>query len=284
MRRGFNLLELIVVIVILVALAIILIPAVGNVKRAAVRVSCMNQFKLIGQSAHRYRDAHDHFPPGTAPNAELPPEERMSFYALLLPYLDAMKPVHDKLKFAEPWDAPANRAAIEKFNWSIFLCHEWSGEQPPDVKRELPGGLTLYPQYANYVGLAGVGSDAATRPADAPGIGFFGYDRALKPEQVKDGLSSTIMLTETAHELAPWIRGGPGTVRTIDPSADRLVGGGLPFGGTHYRERLFGRNVPNGFISLLADGGTHYSSKDAQPAVLIALATIAGGEDVPGEW
>jgi prepilin-type N-terminal cleavage/methylation domain-containing protein len=284
MRRGFNLLELIIAVVIIVVLIALVLPAVGNVKRAATRASCANNLKLIGQAAHRYRDTHGHFPPGTAPNAALPPDQRLSFYALLLPHLDAMKPVHDKLKFTEPWDSQANRSAIENFNWSMFLCHEWSGEQPPDVKRELPGGLALYPQYANYVGLAGVGPDAATRPVDAPGVGFFGYDRTLKPEQVKDGLASTIMLIETAHELAPWIRGGPGTVRTIDPSAEHLVGGGLPFGGTHYRERLFGRNVPDGFLALLADGSTRYTKQDMPPAVLIALATIAGGEEVTANW
>ncbi len=265
-------------------IVILVIPAVGNVQRAAVRASCANQLKLIGQATHRYRDAHGHFPPGTVPGTQLPPDQRMSFYVLLLPHIDPMmKPVHDKLKLTEPWDSTANHAAIKDNNWRTFQCGEWYSELPQEVKRQEPGWPN-YPLHTNYVGIAGVGADAATRPTDAPGIGMFGYDRTLKVEQVKDGLGNTILLIETGYEVGPWIRGGSSTVRTIDPTAEHLVGGGLPFGGTHYRERLFRQNEPNGFLVLLADGGTRYTSKQMQPAVLIALATVAGGEEAPAEW
>jgi prepilin-type N-terminal cleavage/methylation domain-containing protein len=284
MRRGFTLLELIVVVVILLGLAIVLLPAIGNVKRAATRASCANQLKMIGQSVHHYRDAHGHFPPGTVPGTQLPPDQRLSFYALLLPKLDAMKPLSDKLALTEPWDAERNRTAIKDFNWSMFLCHEWSGELPQDVKRELPGGLVNYPTYTNFVGIAGVGPDAAARPIDAPGIGMFGYDRTLKVEQVKDGLANTLLLIETGHEVGPWYRGGPGTLRCVDPSVEQLVGGGRPFGGTHYRERLFRPNEPNGFVALIADGSTRYTSREVPPGVLIALATVAGDEAAPADW
>jgi prepilin-type N-terminal cleavage/methylation domain-containing protein len=285
MRRGFTVLELIVAIVIIVVLVVLVLPAIGNVKRAAVRLTCANQLNLIGQATHTYRDTHGHFPPATVPGTQLPPDERMSFYVLLLPHIDAMyRPVHDQMKRAEPWNAEANRAAIKNINWGVFQCREWGGAQPPDVSRELSGGSFDFPKYANYVGIAGIGSDAAARPAGAPGIGMLGYDRTLKTEDVKDGLANTLLLIETSHELGPWIRGGPSTIRTIDPSAERLVGGGCPFGGTHYRERAFRPNVPDGFFVLLADGTVRYTKGELSPAVLAALATIAGGEDVPANW
>jgi type II secretory pathway pseudopilin PulG len=284
MRRGFTVLELIVAIVIVVAIVILLIPAIGNVKRAAVRASCTNQLRLLGQAAHQYHDAHGHWGPGTVPDTPFPPEERLSFYAPLLPHIDAREPVHDKLRLTEPWDAEVNRAAIKDVNWTVFQCPEWTGAQPPDVRRDLAAGTYDYPKHANYTGIGGVGANAAALPTGAPGIGMFGYDRTVKKDDVKDGLANTILLIETGYEVGPWIRGGPSTIRTIDPAAQHLTGGGLPFGGTHYRERLFRPHEANGFHVLFADGSTRYTNKEVSPAVLTALATIAGGEEVSVDW
>ena len=130
-----------------------------------------------------------------------------------------------------------------------------------------------------------MGADAATRPADAPGIGFFGYDRALKADQVKDGLAHTMMLIETGHDVGPWLRGGPSTVRGIDADAGPLIGEGLPFGGTHFREKAFFRGtVAAGFHVVLADGSVRYVKGELSPPILAALATIAGNEELPPDW
>lgn len=284
MRRGFTLLELFVVVLILVGLALVLIPAHGNVRRAAYRAQCANSLRQIGQAVHHYRDAHGRFPPGTVPGTQLPPEERLSFCALLLQQMDGMKPAADMFVLAEPWNSAANRAAAKQFGWTMFMCLEWYDGLPNEVRTGMPGWPNESPLLANYVGVAGVGSDAAVRPADAPGIGMFGYDRTLKVEQVTDGLSNTLLLIETGHEVGSWVRGGSTTIRSIDPTAERLVGAGLPFGGTHYRERLFRPNEANGFVALLADGSTRYTTREVQPGVLIALATVAGGEEIPANW
>jgi prepilin-type N-terminal cleavage/methylation domain-containing protein len=284
MQRGFTVLELLVVIAIIVVLVILVIPAIGNVKRAAVRASCTNQLRILGQGMQHYHDAHGHWPPGTVPDTLIPPDQRLSYYTLLLPHIDAMQPVYKKLHRAEPWDSNANRAAITDFNWTLFQCPEWTGAQSVEVRKELAGGTYDYPKHANYVGIAGAGSDAATRPVGAPGIGLFGYDRTVKKEDVKDGLGSTIMLIETGYEVGPWTRGGPTTIRSIDSNAEHPTGGGLSFGGTHYRERIFRPNEANGFHVLLADGSTRYTNKEVAPGVLSGLATIAGGEEIPADW
>jgi prepilin-type N-terminal cleavage/methylation domain-containing protein len=284
MQRGFTILELLVVIVIILVLVFLAIPAIGNVKRAAVRMSCANQLRILGQGLQHYHDVHGHWPPGTVPDAPLPPEQRLSFYTLLLPHIEAREPVYAKLRFTQPWDTAANRAAIEDVNWSVFQCPEWTGAQAMEVRKELAGGTYDYPKHANHVGIAGVSPDAATRPVGAPGIGLFGYERTVKKEDVKDGLGSTIMIIETGYQVGPWTRGGPTTIRIIDPNANHQSGGGLPFGGTHYRERLFRPNEANGFHVLFADGNTRYTAKEVAPGVLAGLATIAGGEEIPADW
>jgi hypothetical protein len=264
-------------------------PAICKVRRTAYRQSCANHLKQLGIGTHNYRDTNGHFPPGTVAGTQLPPDRRLSFYAPLLPYLEKQA-VHNQLKLAEPWDAGENRVAVEatpqgaKHSWHPFQCGDWQST------RWFAGGgrqepFYGYDAYTNYVGVAGLGADAALRPADAPGIGMFGYDRKLKTEQVKDGLANTLLLIETGHEVGPWLRGGPSTVRAIDPDAGHLTGDGFPFGGTHFHDATLWKSVgPDGFHVVLADGTVRYVKNEVHPDVLTALATIAGGEEVPGDW
>src|SRR5262249_24265665 len=138
--------------------------------------------------------------------------------------------------------------------------------------------------HTNYVGVAGRGADAATLPRDDPRAGIFGYDRKLKVEQVKDGLSNTLLLLDTARDVGPLLRGGPSTVRGVDPSDAPLIGDGRPFGGTHFSDSSFEWKTPRGGNVLLADGSVRKLSDGIDAYVLWKLATAAGGEEVPTDW
>src|SRR4051794_11117797 len=89
MRRGLNSMELAIVLVILLVLAGLLVSAVQKVRETAARTSCQNNLKSHGFASHNYHDQHNHFPPGTMPNAALPPEQRLSFHAALDPFIEA---------------------------------------------------------------------------------------------------------------------------------------------------------------------------------------------------
>lgn len=270
MRRGFNLIELIVVIIIIAVLISLLLPMISRTKNAAVFISCSNNMKQIGFAAHHLRDTHGHFPPGTIPNADLPPEQRLSWQVSLLPYLELAKQ-YEKFDPAAGWENAKNAAATKEFYPPTFRC---------------PGYYGLYPNFphTNYVGVAGVGLGAAARPLDAPGVGVFGYDRKLKREDIKDGLANTLMAVETAADLGPYTRGGPPTVRSLNPEDDPLLGDGRPFGGLHREDKTFGGTRPLGTRVLLADGSTRQTSLYVEPATLAALATIAGREEVSPDW
>ena len=60
----------------------------------------------------------------------------------------------------------------------------------------------LLPCVTHYVGVAGVGADAATLPLSDPRAGVFGYDRKTSLRDIKDGHSTTMLLTEVLSNNA----------------------------------------------------------------------------------
>ena len=266
MRRGITLIELIIVAAIVVLLVALLLPAVQKVREAASRMSCTNNLKQHGIACDNYASTSGgRFPPGTMPNPALPPEQRLSFHVALVPYIES-SPLYRMIAKDESWDSPANvRALTEGGGAKYYFCPSWRSGTAP-----LSGHLAV----TNYVGVAGVGADAAARPADAPGNGIFGYDRTIAMKDVKDGLGNTALMFETGREVGPWIRGGPSTVRGVDVDDAPLAGTDRPFGGTH----------PKGFNVLLADASVRFTSNDISPAILAALVTVAGGEEIPANW
>lgn len=72
-RRGFTLVELLVVVAIILLLLAMIIPAVQRVWEAANKVTCANHLRTIGQGINLYFAAHQKFfPTGGGDNYESP--------------------------------------------------------------------------------------------------------------------------------------------------------------------------------------------------------------------
>lgn len=280
--RAFTLMELLVVLATIAILVGLLLPAVCKVRHAAAHATCLNNLKQIGLAIHSYRDATGAFPPGTVRGTTLPPDQRFGLLLVVLPYTESQN-VSSRLALTEPWDSPGNAAVVAGYLALLYQCPDWTGHRwrpSPGQPQPQTGHLA----HTNYVGVAGLGAGAAGLPDDDPRAGIFGYDRRRKAEQVKDGLANTLLILETARDVGPWLRGGPSTVRGVDPADAPPVGDGRPFGGMHLSDGRLSSKTPRGGHAVMADGSTRRLSDGVSADVLGGLATAAGGEEVPADW
>jgi prepilin-type processing-associated H-X9-DG protein len=124
--------------------------------------------------------------------------------------------------------------------------------------------------YADYVGTAGIGPNAALLPRDSPAAGMWSYDESTKVADIRDGESNTLVALETSVDNGCWLAGGPATVCEYTPSKPAL-GRQCQFGGLH----------PSGSMGVFVDGHVEFLADDISPQVFEALLTIAGEQVNP---
>jgi prepilin-type processing-associated H-X9-DG protein len=234
-----------------------------NVQEISQVAACTNNLRRIGEAIHTYRDHNDHYyPPGTVPNVALKPQQRLSWEVAIIPYFGETgaggkkadknwEKLVGEIAFKEAWDAPAN-AGI-RLNVMLYLCPTFAHELSPGQV-----GLT------SYVGVAGVGEEAATLPRSDANAGFFGYERLLRESDVSARLDATMMAIETLQANGPWSAGGPSTVRGFPLECNRYIGKDAVFGGLHRA----GANV------LWADGSVHIVTDKVDPDIFRQEARI----------
>ncbi len=259
---GFRLIESIVLIGIVLFIIGLFIPAVRRVREPAARAKCSNNLKQLALAFHNYESYSRlvPLPPTGLPIAILKeclpmgcfgpgnkPEERLSWMVALLPYVE-QDTVFKRIDIGKGYEGnlPATQTAIP-----AFLC--------PETWKSRPSDAVSY-----YIAMAGIGSDAAERPAGAPGNGFLGYYRTISIAAIPDGSSNTIALMETRSGLGPWARGGTSNLRGFDPEDLPIFGDDRPFGGHR--------------IVAMADGSVRTAPASISPKTLAAAITIAGGE------
>ncbi len=197
------------------------------------------------------------------------PDQRLSWLVDLLPFLpggDYGTLVVDR---GESWNEGVNRITGQ-----MPIPHFLTPSAASGGPWVYYWGQDGYLAASHFVGIAGVGLDAADYRVGDPGtaarLGIFGYDRVTRPEDVRDGLGTTMVAIQVPAEKArPWMAGGGATVRGVSEEADCLE----PFVCLDYRGR-------RGTFALMADGKVRFLPADMPPALFRALCTIAGGETI----
>ena len=219
--------------------------------RAADEVNHRRLLASIG--GYVKAEKENRFPAGAGGGSLLPPETRLSWIASMLPYFDH-RDWHQELKFSYSWNSPQNR--------SVSLWRLEAVVNPTLGPGNTEAGFPV----THYVGVAGVGADAAELKTSDPRAGLFGYSRTPRLEDITDGAGNTLATLGVSNRLGPWAAGGNATVRALTKRP--YVNG--PDG--------FGSGQPNGMLAGMADGSVRFISKDVDPLVVEQLATIGGGE------
>jgi hypothetical protein len=243
-----------------------MLPAVRRVRPAANRMACQNNLHQLVLALANYESmtgtsasASPTFPPGCiGPGAT--PEERLSWMVAMLPYIE-QEALYRQIDLEKGYEG--NLSAV-KTRFKFCVCPTWWEAQ----KTPTADAVT------NYIAMAGIGLDAPTRPAGAPGNGFMGYDRLTSYSMMKDGAANTIVLAETHSGIGPWAQGGNSTLRGFDPADVPLYGD----------DRQFAGHEGSGWNVAMGDGSVHFVPSSIDPKTLAALITIDGGEkiDDPG--
>lgn len=261
------------------------VTAIMKGRAASDRVRCENNFRELGMFAALIQPepgeadqlpmeilGRTAVPPGTVYNPLLPPDERLSWAVIALPYFDQKRQdtagLLEGIDLKKAWNEGPHEA-LNRSPLRTLLC---------------PGRPVLpefdSPAITQYVGIAGVGADSPNLELGPPvpaNAGCFRYDLDTPYHLISDGLGQTALFGEVSGKLGPWIQGGPSTIRWLDEAESALppVGTKAQFGGNH----------SGGAVFSFADNSTRFLTDRISPAVLRAMFTMAaedGGVD-PGE-
>lgn len=282
--RGF--VKILVVLLPLTLIGGIVINFIAHARNVANTSKCQNNLKQIGGALHNYQDTFNRLPSGTVPNPGLSPDQRLSWMTEIWPaYMEGGSLA--KFDTGKAWNAEENCPVVLRVreykednrpvyeerllgDFKAFMC-------PSNSSRSEPG----LPAATHYVGIAGVGEDAAELPLTDRRAGIFGYDRVVSLTAIEDGVSSTLLVAEVG-DSGPWTAGGRATVREL-ASGSSYLGEGGQFTSYH-REGYRRESGPASKLivtnALLGDSSVYPFSSLVSSRVFEAMATINGGEEV----
>lgn len=198
-RRGFTLVELLVVITIIGMLVSLLLPAVQMAREAGRRTQCMNNQKQFVTALLNYESSRREFPGW---RQSITPNVVGTWVIPLLPYLEQRQVYDSWVDDSIPW---ANKFKVQL---SIAICPS----NPPE-------DMNIGPTVMMYVANAGLPDDylfdkeTDTKVSEGPASAVF-LDHAMPKPQRKsisldylsshDGASNTLAFSENIHATA-WV-------------------------------------------------------------------------------
>ncbi|MFT3881130.1 MAG: DUF1559 domain-containing protein [Gemmatales bacterium] len=296
-RRGFTLVELLVVIGIITLLMAMLLPAIQKVREAANKMICASNLKQIGVAIHHY-----HLDYGALPN-NLKGYTNYSPFTDLLPYIEQDHLFNQYDKNYGPLDSvnlPVSSRVIK-----VYLCPTMSVPQEPP------------PGYASYV--CNLGSTynwsmfLFLEFLYGKPDGVFVNSSRVTLTDVRDGTSNTFFVGESGFNLKDYPTPGSTDGFTSWSFAYPITSFASTFNRMNLKQHTtapiassgmgaFRSDHPNGCNFLFGDGSVRFITdsinSDAVPlplplsgmnpnaggAMLRALSTRAKGEAIDFDY
>lgn len=292
-KRGFTLVEVLVVVGIISILVAILLPAVQSVRGAARRVSCANKMKQIALASHSFESSKMRLPSGLNGRNNRP-FPSTSWLVHILPHIEE----------TNAWDRTnlEFRTNLNPFSHSNFQkvivsysCPSNSGTDVPQYTHQ-----NRYVALTDYLGVNGTNWEEED--------GVFYRDSRTRFSEISDGLSNTLLAGERPPSPDFWYGWWyAGTGQQGTGSVDMLLGVNevkAPDASVTYLESCsdgpyqFGPGSLNQqcdtfhFWSLhsaggnfaLCDGSVHFLSYQAENQVLLALGSRDGNDVFDSPW
>ncbi len=198
-HRGFTLIELLVVIAIIAILVALLLPAVQLAREAARRTQCRNNLKQLSLALHNYHTTHGTLPFGWNTHGT-------GWSAMILPEIEQAN-LYAQLEFVENgtgnWGSGAGNEAWVSTLLPAFRCPTMPLPEHVAISSGTPNRVP-----ASYRGNAGSeASSDDTSSIVAPWTkslehldqnGVFFACSSVRFRDIKDGTSSTLLLTEAS--------------------------------------------------------------------------------------
>lgn len=189
LRRGFTLIEVLVVVTIIGLLAALLIPAVQGARNAARKAQCMNNLKQLGVAMHAFEATKGTLPPGFD-------RATYSLHYHLLPMLE-QTPLYNSINYQHSADGSGDvNATAIKTKVAVFIC--------PSETRTPHDNETPDMGWTSYAGCRGDGR--GERVGAYNGVFSIGQP-PYTSKSITDGLSTTVAMSEWLLEILIGARG-----------------------------------------------------------------------------
>jgi prepilin-type N-terminal cleavage/methylation domain-containing protein/prepilin-type processing-associated H-X9-DG protein len=316
-KRGFTLIEVLVVIAIIGLLVALLLPAVQAAREAGRKSQCQNNLKQLGLAIMYYHDVYASLPPGNVTKTAgicygdgqsggtgWPSDDGANWALSILQFIE-QDGLYNAYDFGDFNEAGQNRSVRETIV-PVYVCPSDVDTDQLGVPASGPacaGALNLTYRPGSYRAVTGasdgisfldsaqLGTFVRTNRGPIHTIGVLNYTTE-NYKDITDGLSNTLLVGErtTTTDLSFrtfWAYAyAHYSLSSVTPQSrillsdyDACVAAGGT-GGSMPCRRGWGSLHLGGINFLKCDGSVHFFPVSVDMQLLSSLATIAAGESV----